>query len=162
MASLDENVILKKRISTELYQEYIKVHQNYVYSSEEAGDLNFKLAENIVEIVRNLKQTTHKSNIMKECAEHFYKQANEFYNKLDTEHSHELIAFESWYMILIIMNFMVDDGYHFQIVRISIILNMTPMIIILSKLNLYLKFRLMKKFANMFYYIYLHVYQKYT
>lgn len=93
--NMEENVILKKRISTELYQEYIKVHQKLLDSSEEAGDLNFKRAENIMEIVRNLKQTTHKSNIMKECAEHFYKQAKDFYNKLDTEHSHELIAFEN-------------------------------------------------------------------
>lgn len=92
---MEENVILKKRISTELYHEYIKVHTKLLEASEEAGDLNFKRAENIMEIVRNLKQTTHKSNIMKECAEHFWKPGDEFYNKLDSEHSFELIAFEN-------------------------------------------------------------------
>jgi P4 family phage/plasmid primase-like protien len=80
----DEGISLRKKISTEILQEFIEIGKTFLgeYAGDTANDVtNSKMKVN-QKIMNNLKTTSFKNNVMKEACELFY---NEFFTqKLNT------------------------------------------------------------------------------
>lgn len=80
----DKGIILRGKISTEVWQEFNRLQiQKYAQCLDENDD-NSKEAGDIAAVMRRLKDTSFKNNIMTECKELFYDKDKEFLLKLDS------------------------------------------------------------------------------
>uniref|UniRef100_A0A6C0JEY4 SF3 helicase domain-containing protein n=1 Tax=viral metagenome TaxID=1070528 RepID=A0A6C0JEY4_9ZZZZ len=79
--------MLRKRISTDLYQEFSKMGLEKQQQSLEADDQYAELGAKILKVAHSLKSTSSKNNIMSESKELFYDAENSqdklFLEKLD-------------------------------------------------------------------------------
>lgn len=89
----DRGIILRKKISSDVFQELIRVQMYKNQQSLESGDDNNEEAVNIGKVANRLKETSVKNNIMSECKERFYDTKRAFINKLDS-YTH-LIGFKN-------------------------------------------------------------------
>lgn len=98
---IDSGVTLRRKISNQMVNEYIKVIAEYNIKSEiQDGDDDdiadekekyAKMATKFVNLTYQLKTTAFKDNIMKESKELFYDK--DFFNKLDT--NLDIVGFEN-------------------------------------------------------------------
>ena len=87
----DKGIMLKRKISTELYKQFnrikIKESQQIEDLDDPQNSQHDKNAQNIAKVMFRLKETSFKSNLMTECAELFYDRDKIFLDKLDeTDH----------------------------------------------------------------------------
>ena len=92
----DSGYVLKMKMSNEIWKQFMRVSSEYSRkaSEEEDGDEQERLqkrAEKYSKIASSLKNTTQKSNYLKECSELFYQE--KFEDKLDSNCT--LIGFEN-------------------------------------------------------------------
>ena len=97
----DKGIMLKRKISTELYDEF-KQHKDKLEwegsdlgkeGNDAASNEKKTAAANIGKVMFRLKETSFKSNLMTECAELFYDKEKIFLDKLDS-YNH-LIGFQN-------------------------------------------------------------------
>ena len=89
----DRGIMLKSKISTEVYQEFKKIAEQKMKSSKEAGDDANEHYMKILNVMSRLKETSFKSNLMTECSELFYDREKIFLDKLDSNNN--LIGFKN-------------------------------------------------------------------
>ena len=87
----DKGIMLKTKISNEVYKEFCKIASDKNESSTEAGDADNELSIKIMGVANRLKETQFKSNIMSELQEFFYDKEKDFLEKLDQNNN--LIGF---------------------------------------------------------------------
>jgi len=92
----DSGYVLKMKMSNEIWKQFMRVSSEYSKkaSEEEDGDEQERLqkrAEKYSKIASSLKNTTQKSNYLKECSELFYQE--KFEDKLDSNCT--LIGFDN-------------------------------------------------------------------
>jgi P4 family phage/plasmid primase-like protien len=94
---IEEGTFLRSRISDDIANKYIEMSQG-IYSNMhlyEPGSTDLIMAQNeqkmILKIIKDLKSSPYKNNVMRECAEVFYD--SRFKEKLDT--NPYLIAFKN-------------------------------------------------------------------
>ena len=93
---LDDDTILRSKLSTDVYQEYNSFLVSVQQQSFSADDDVQSIRERICTIMRDLKQTGFKNNVMKEAVEFFYDAGQKFNDKLDnTEHNKHLLCFDN-------------------------------------------------------------------
>ena len=93
---LDDDTILRSKLSTEVYREYNSYLVSCQQQSFSADDDFQNVRDRICTIMRDLKQTGFKNNVMKEAVEFFYDDGQKFNDKLDnTEHNKHLLCFEN-------------------------------------------------------------------
>jgi P4 family phage/plasmid primase-like protien len=127
---IDSGVSLRRRISTNMVDEYIKLIAEYNVKSEiQDGDTDeiveekkkyTKIALKLVDLTYQLKTTSFKDNIMKEAKELFYDK--DFVNKLDT--NLDIIGFENG--IYDLKNEEFRDGRPEDYVSLSTLIDYTP------------------------------------
>jgi P4 family phage/plasmid primase-like protien len=93
---LDSGVTLKRKISTELFNDFtgymkVVIDKRTASTDEDTREDCERLMKYIMEVASNLKKTTFKSSIMTECKELFYVE--KFEQNLDTNPN--LIGFEN-------------------------------------------------------------------
>ena len=93
---INDAVELRKRLSKEIINEYDKLDKFLAdqishEEDEDVKDLKRKKKETISKIIKQLKTTTFKGNVIKECSEFFHD--DKFEEKLDTNIN--LIGFEN-------------------------------------------------------------------
>jgi P4 family phage/plasmid primase-like protien len=95
----EDGLCLRKKISTELVEEYLRLNSQYNDIAADAGDEGddskkeeyLNQTKKIIKIINNIKSTGFKDNVMKECKELFHDK--KFCDKLDV---HEyLIGFDN-------------------------------------------------------------------
>jgi P4 family phage/plasmid primase-like protien len=89
----DRGIMLKSKISTEVYLEFKKIAEYKIKSSVEAGDDANEMYMKILNVMARLKETSFKSNLMTECSELFYDREKTFLEKLDSNNN--LIGFRN-------------------------------------------------------------------
>ena len=95
--SLDDNVELKRKISTEIVNEYLKLASEVakeaaeMHDDDDQKDQLMERVKKISSIALKLKVNNFKKNVLDECVELFYK--NKFEEQLDTKIN--LIGFEN-------------------------------------------------------------------
>jgi P4 family phage/plasmid primase-like protien len=128
---IDSGVSLRRRISTNMVDEYIKLIAEYNVKSEiQDGDTDeiveekkkfTKIALKLVDLTYQLKTTSFKDNIMKEAKELFYDK--DFVNKLDT--NLDIIGFENG--IYDLKNEEFRDGRPEDYVSLSTLIDYMPL-----------------------------------
>ena len=93
---INDAVELRKRLSKEVIEEYDRLDKYLAdlitkIEDEDEKELKRKKKETIGKIIKQLKVTTFKGNLVKECTEYFYD--SKFEDKLDTNLN--LIGFEN-------------------------------------------------------------------
>ena len=83
----DRGIMLKSKISNEVYLEFKKIAQEKQNKSVEAGDDNGELGLKIMQVMSRLKDTSFKSNLMTELIELFYDREKSFLDKLDANNN---------------------------------------------------------------------------
>lgn len=78
-----EPVVIRREISTKVYQEFKDVHQYYIGRSQDSESEDHKKATNVFKGMNKLKTPAFKSNIVKELMEPFYDTNNEFFDTLN-------------------------------------------------------------------------------
>ena len=97
--SEEDGLCLRKKISNELVEEYLRLNSQYNDLAADAGDEGddtkkedyLNQTKKIIKIINNIKSTSFKDNVMKECKELFDNK--QFSNKLDT--NEYLIGFDN-------------------------------------------------------------------
>ena len=93
----DKGIMLKRKISTELWEQFLDLQREESYKSQQQSDMQNNIHEtnraNIGKVMFRLKETSFKSNLMTECAELFYDKEKKFLDKLDS-YNH-LIGFQN-------------------------------------------------------------------
>ena len=87
----DKGIMLKSKISHEVYREFKKIADDKSAMSTEAGDDANELYMKIMGVANRLKETNFKANIMSELQEFFYDKEKNFLEKLDQNNN--LIGF---------------------------------------------------------------------
>jgi P4 family phage/plasmid primase-like protien len=95
----EDGLCLRKKISNELVEEYLRLNSQYNDLAADAGDEGddtkkedyLNQTKKIIKIINNIKSTSFKDNVMKECKELFDNK--QFSNKLDT--NEYLIGFDN-------------------------------------------------------------------
>tara|TARA_B110000259_G_scaffold39965_1_gene45643 strand:- start:137 stop:2734 length:2598 start_codon:yes stop_codon:yes gene_type:complete len=92
----DSGYVLKMKMSNEVWKQYMRKSSEYSKKASEEEDSDEqerlqKRADKYSKIASSLKNTTQKSNYLKECSEFFYQE--KFEDKLDSNCS--LIGFEN-------------------------------------------------------------------
>jgi len=83
----DRGIMLKSKISNEVYLEFKKIAQEKQNKSVEAGDDNGELGLKIMQVMSRLKDTSFKNNLMTELIELFYDREKTFLDKLDANNN---------------------------------------------------------------------------
>ena len=89
----DKGVMLRRKISEEVYREFKKVATIKTEQSSEAGDDAHEDVQKLFAVMARLKETSFKANIMTECAEIFYDKEHIFIDLLDSNNN--LIGFNN-------------------------------------------------------------------
>ena len=89
----DKGIMLKSKISQEVFKEFSKIASDKNESSTEAGDSDNELSLKILAVANRLKETNFKANIMTELQEFFYDKEKTFLEKLDQNNN--LIGFKN-------------------------------------------------------------------
>ena len=93
----DKGIMLKRKISTELWEQFLDLQREESYKSQQESDMQNNIHEtnraNIGKVMFRLKETSFKSNLMTECAELFYDKEKIFLDKLDSNDN--LIGFQN-------------------------------------------------------------------
>ena len=105
---------LRQNISEELVKYYISAKKKYNLNSNYVKDA-YKKDSMIINLIKKLKTTSFKNNIMSECCEIFYANNNNFIAKLDENNS--LIGFENG--VFDLKEFVFREGKHSDYVSIS-------------------------------------------
>ena len=80
---LDCNIALRKKLSVELFNQYMLVCDQKKVQAWTAGDAAHEIVQKIISHTANLKKSAFKDNIMKEACEFFDDEHGEFIKKLD-------------------------------------------------------------------------------
>ena len=80
----DKGITLRRKISTDVYQEFNKLQRYKSEQSLEAGDKAGLEAQRIGKVMLKLKDTAFKNNVMTEAAEIFYDKDRKFLELLDS------------------------------------------------------------------------------
>jgi P4 family phage/plasmid primase-like protien len=97
--SEEDGLCLRKKISNELVEEYLRLNSQYNELAADAGDDGddakkedyLNQTKKIINLINNIKSTSFKDNVMRECRELFDDRT--FSNKLDT--NEYLIGFDN-------------------------------------------------------------------
>jgi P4 family phage/plasmid primase-like protien len=89
----DKGITLRRKISTDVYQEFNKLQQYKSSQSLEAGDKAGLDAQKILNVMMRLKDTAFKNNVMTEAAEIFYDKDRKFLESLDS--TNHIIGFKN-------------------------------------------------------------------
>ena len=97
--SEEDGLCLRKKISNELVEEYLRLNSQYNDLAADAGDDGddskkeeyLNQTKKIIKIINNIKSTSFKDNVLKECKELFHDK--KFCDKLDT--NEYLIGFDN-------------------------------------------------------------------
>jgi len=87
----DRGIMLKSKISLEVFQEFKKIALEKSHASTESGDDNFEMSMKVMSVMQRLKDTSFKQNVMTELVELFYDRERTFLEKLDQNNN--LIGF---------------------------------------------------------------------
>ena len=79
----DKGIMLKSKISDEVYNEFNRIAVEKLQNSHDSGDENGEMAMKIMTVMQRLKDTNFKSNIMTELVEFFYDKEKIFLDNLD-------------------------------------------------------------------------------
>lgn len=80
----DKGITLRRKISTEVYQEFNSFYLYKQGQSLESDDSYAQESQKIYDVMIRLKDTSFKNNIMIECSEIFYDKDRKFLEKLDS------------------------------------------------------------------------------
>jgi len=80
----DKGITLRRKISTEVYQEFSRLQLIKQAQSLEADDNFAQESTKIFKVMDRLKDTAFKNNVMVECAELFYDKDKKFLELLDS------------------------------------------------------------------------------
>ena len=89
----DKGIMLRRKISVEVYREFKKIATEKNNQSTEAGDEASEDVAKLFAVMARLKETSFKANVMTECSEIFYDKEHVFLDKLDSNNN--LIGFNN-------------------------------------------------------------------
>ena len=81
---MDGNLGLKKKLSTEVFQQYKLVHEKLLKKSWEAGDDGHKKSEKVAKLMGDLKHANFKDKVLTESIEFFHSENGKFVKELNT------------------------------------------------------------------------------